>query len=88
MVGGKMACGINKDDLMVRVGPDSYEDALAEPHARLMDFTGRPMKGIVYVGPEGCRTDEALATWVTRGAEFAATLPPGPHQRQARTKRG
>lgn len=61
MVGGSMACGVIKDDLVVRVGPDSYEDALGERHARPMDFTGRPMRGMVYVGPEGRRTDEALA---------------------------
>ena len=88
MVAGSMACGVIKDDLVVRVGPDSHEDALAQPHARPMDFTGRPMKGMVYVGPEGCRTDEALARWVRRGADFAASLVPDHHKRQARTKRG
>ena len=76
MVGGNMCCGVIKDDLVVRVGPDSYEDMLAELHARPMDFTGRPMKGMVYVGPEGCRTDKALAKWVRRGADFAASLAP------------
>ena len=48
-----MACGIVKDELMVRVGPDGYDEALAQPHARLMDFTGRPMKGMVYVARDG-----------------------------------
>ena len=75
MLRGNMACGIVKDELMVRVGPERYDDALARPHARPMDFTGRPMKGMVYVGPEGLRSDADLAGWVRRGVEFAATLP-------------
>jgi hypothetical protein len=70
MVGGAMCCGLTKTDFMVRVGPERYEDALAQPHARPMDFTGRPLKGMVYVGPEGTRTDVALARWVRRGLEF------------------
>ena len=60
MIGGHMFCGVLKEDLVVRIGPNGFEEALAEPHARPMDFTGRPMKGMVYVGPEGCQSDEAL----------------------------
>jgi hypothetical protein len=41
-----------------------------------MDFTGRPMRGMAYVTPEGCRTDEALKRWVEQGLNFAASLPP------------
>jgi TfoX/Sxy family transcriptional regulator of competence genes len=76
MLRGNMCCGIVRDDLMVRVGPERHEEALAQPHARPMDFSGRPMRGMVYVGPEGCRTDEALKRWVEQGLNFAATLPP------------
>ena len=75
MLRGNMCCGIVRDDLMVRVGPERHEEALAQPHARPMDFTGRPMRGMVYVTPEGCRTDEALKRWVEQGLNFAATLP-------------
>lgn len=75
MVGGNMACGIVKDELMVRVGPDGYDDALAQPHARPMDFTKRPMRGMVYVGTVGFRTDEDLKAWVERGLRFARSLP-------------
>ena len=75
MLRGNMCCGIVRNDLMVRVGPERHEEALAEPHARPMDFTGRPMRGMVYVTPEGCRTDEALKRWVEQGLNFAATLP-------------
>ena len=75
MLRGYMCCGIVGDELMVRVGPGRFQEALAEPHARPMDFTGRPMRGMVYVTPEGCRTDEALKRWVEQGLNFAATLP-------------
>ncbi len=51
MLGGKMCVGVIGDDLMVRVGPDSYEEALAAPHTREMDFTGRSLRGFVYVKP-------------------------------------
>src|SRR5262245_43274421 len=74
LLNGKMFVGIAKEDLMVRVGPERYEAMLAEPHVRPMDFTGRPMNGYVFVGPEGCRTEKAVGKWVGRGAEFAASL--------------
>ena len=76
MINGNMACGIVGDELMVRLAPDRYDDALSQPHARPMDFTGRPMKSMVYVGPGGIGEAEALASWVERGARFAASLPP------------
>jgi TfoX/Sxy family transcriptional regulator of competence genes len=73
---GNMCCGIVGNTLMVRVGPDAYEAALAKPHAREMDFTGRPLRGIVYVAPDGVRTGTALKAWVGRGTAFAARLTP------------
>ena len=76
MIRGHMCCGVVGQDLMVRVGADHYEAALAEPYARHMDFTGRPLRGMVYVGPGGNETDEALLEWIKRGVEFAASLPP------------
>ena len=75
MVSGNMACGIVGAEIMVRVGPDNYEDALSRPHARPMDFTGRPMRGIVYVARPGFQSDQDLATWVESGASFARSLP-------------
>ena len=75
MLRGNMCCGVEKENLMVRVGPDAYDEALAQPAARLMDFTGRPMKGMVFVGPEGYESDEGLRSWVERGVEYALSLP-------------
>jgi len=71
-----MACGVNKDDLIVRVGPEVYEAALDEPHTKEFDMTGRPMRGWVVVRPPGYETDEALKGWVQRGVDFALSLPP------------
>jgi TfoX/Sxy family transcriptional regulator of competence genes len=71
MVGGRMACGVVHDDLMVRVGSDAHDDALREAHTRPMDFTGRPSRGMVYVAPAGVADDADLARWVERGVAFA-----------------
>ena len=76
MYNGNMCLGIVGSDLMVRVGPDAYVDALAAPHAREMDFNGRPMRGMVYVSPEGVADDADLAAWIDRGVAFARSLPP------------
>lgn len=76
MLNGHMCCGVSGDDLMVRVGPDAYEDALAEPHAREMDFTGRPLRGMVFVAAGGTRSEPELFSWVGRGLHFVAGLPP------------
>jgi TfoX/Sxy family transcriptional regulator of competence genes len=76
MIGGNMAVGVIDDDLMVRLDPADAEKALAEPGARPMDFTGRPMKGMVFVGAVRTESDEDLAGWVDAGAGFAASLPP------------
>jgi len=86
MIDGHMAVGIVGDDLMVRVGPDEYEHALDEPYVRPMDFTGRPMRGYVYVEPAGASTVRSLARWVGLAATFVATLPPKA-KRPARVRR-
>ena len=75
MLSGNMCVGVTGDDLMVRVGPDGLDDAMAQPHARPMDFTGRPMKGFVYVGPLGTEHDDPLKQWIQRGVAYAETLP-------------
>ena len=75
MVAGNMACGVVRNDLMVRVGPDAHDEALAQPHTRIMDFSSRPSRGMVYVAPEGLRSEAVLARWVDAGATFARSLP-------------
>ena len=64
MVDDKMCVGIVKENLMARIGPEIYEEALKEKGALVMDFTGRPMKGYVFIKPEGVDMDEELEYWI------------------------
>ena len=75
MVRGNMACGIDKNNLMIRVGPKDYEAALKEPHARIMDITGRPLKGFVFISPAGYKTPAGLKKWIDWSLAFAKSLP-------------
>lgn len=75
LLNGNMACGVVKNDLMVRVGPERYQEALQQPGAREMDFTGKPLKGMVYVSPDVLGCDEALDAWLQQGLDFAQSLP-------------
>lgn len=76
MVGGHMSVGVIGDELMVRVGRDAHEEAIAQPHTREMDFTGKPMAGMVYVAGDGYRDDASLRAWIQRGLDFTSTLKP------------
>jgi hypothetical protein len=78
LVDGHMCCGVVGSELMARVGPDAYRRALAEEHARPMDFTGRPMRGFVFVAEPGIRDEEALGAWLERCVDFVRSLPPKP----------
>jgi TfoX/Sxy family transcriptional regulator of competence genes len=75
MVNGNMFCGVVKDELMVRVGPAGHEAALRRPYARPMDFTGRPMTGMVFVEPPGTTDEADLAGWVADCLAFSARRP-------------
>jgi len=75
LVNGNMACGVYKDDLIVRVGTEKYQEALARPHTKLFDITGKALKGWVMVAPEGCATEGDLRAWVGQGLTFARSLP-------------
>ncbi len=76
LLNGNMVCGVIGADMVVRVGPIGYEKALSQPHTRPFDYTGRAMKGWIYVEPAGCQSPEALQAWVQQGVNFAASLPP------------
>jgi len=75
MLKGNMCYGVIKNNLVVRVGPERYEKALAERHVRPMDFTGRPLRGFVFVGLGRYQTDEALTKWVKLAIDVASSLP-------------
>jgi TfoX/Sxy family transcriptional regulator of competence genes len=76
MVGGHMCVGIVDRSLMVRLAAEDAVTLLARPHVRPMDFTGRPMKGFLYVDPPGLTTSRQLTGWIARAVAFGATLPP------------
>ena len=76
MVNGHMCCGIVATNLVVRTGPVAFDHALKRPHTRPMDFTGRPMKGFVYVAPAGYRSEEDLKSWTQLGLDFVLSQPP------------
>lgn len=77
MVAGHMCCGVVGDTLMLRLGEELANEALVKPHVRPMDFTGRPMKNMVYIDPPGL-TGRALRTWVEKAATHAETRPAKP----------
>ena len=70
MVDDKMCVGIINDDLMARIDPNIYEKSLSRKGVREMDFTKKPMKGWVYIGPDGIDMDEELASWIQLALDF------------------
>jgi TfoX/Sxy family transcriptional regulator of competence genes len=75
LLSGNICVGVWKTSLIARVGPEQYDDALAQPHVGEFDITGRAMRGWVMVEPEGIDDDQQLRHWVDRSLEFVATLP-------------
>ena len=76
MFGEHMCCGIVGDTLMARVGPNKYTECLTKVHTREMDFTGKAMKGMIYVLPAGIEEDHDLANWIECCVDFVSSLPP------------
>jgi TfoX/Sxy family transcriptional regulator of competence genes len=75
MVAGQMCCGVLKNELVVRIEPDQFDELLAQPHVRPFDFTGRPSLGMVYIAGDGVSSDRALAAWIKRGIDFVTAHP-------------
>ena len=75
MIGGNMACGVMRDDLIVRVGAAQYAASLAQPGARVFDFSGKPMAGWVMVAPEGYTSEVDLARWVKLAVAYVGAMP-------------
>ncbi len=70
MVNGKMCVGVEKNRLMARIGPEAYDGALKRNGCRPMDFTGRPMRGFVFVELEGLKSEEDLRYWLDLALAF------------------
>ena len=82
---GNMLCGIDKSRLMVRVGPDQYDAVLKMKHAQVMDITGKPMKGFIFVGEDGYKTDKKLNEWLALGLNFTSILPRKKTKKKSKT---
>lgn len=78
LVGGNMCCGVTGERLMIRVGAEGREQALAEPYVRPMEFAGRGLSGFVCVDQQGFETEAALAAWIQRGLDVVGRLPARP----------
>ena len=74
LLNGNIVVGVWKNSLIVRLGPDGYEEALREPHVRVFDITGKPMKGWVLVEPEGVDEDDQLKGWIQQAMAFVGKL--------------
>ena len=76
MINGNMSLGVLDDILVLRLGEEGSKAALKEPHTKPMDFTGKPMKSMVYVLPEGYKKESDLQAWMQKAIDFAMSLPP------------
>lgn len=70
LVDGKMCVGVEQERLMARIDPAIYDSALTRKGCVPMDFTGRPMRGFIFVNPEGLVADAELETWLNLALEF------------------
>jgi TfoX/Sxy family transcriptional regulator of competence genes len=76
MLNGNMCCGVVGEELMARVGPEKYEACLKIPYVRQMDFTGKPLRGMVYIAAAGVDSEQQLAAWIELSKSFALSLEP------------
>ena len=76
LVSGNMACGVHKDDLILRLGEQDFAAALKKPHVRIFDMTGKPMRGWVLVSEQGYASTKDLQAWVRISLAFARSHPP------------
>ena len=75
LLGGNMACGVHGEGMIVRIGPERHAAALARPHVRPFDLTGKPMAGWIVVEPAGIAAEADLKEWIAQGVQFALSLP-------------
>lgn len=87
MVNGKMCMGVATDELMCRIGPDREEEALEKNGCRPMDFTGRPMKGYVFVSEEGMKGKKGLDYWIQLCLDFNLVAKPSKKAKSKGTSR-
>ena len=84
---GRMCCGIVGADLMVRVADEQFDEIVRRRHVRPMDFTGRPMRGFVYVSPPGYRTAASLRAWLSHGERVPSQKAAKPAKRRSHPRK-
>lgn len=75
LLNGNMCVGVHKQDLIVRLDPEETDEALSQPHTRVFDLSGRPMKGWILVESSGLKDENALGKWVSISVDYAMSLP-------------
>ena len=75
LVSGNMACGVHKQDLIIRLSNNDFDLAIKDPNVRVFDLGGRPMRGWILVSSGGYSSDESLQDWIKKGIAFARSLP-------------
>lgn len=75
LLDGNMCVGVHKQDLIVRLDPEETDEALSQPHTRVFDLSGRPMKGWILVESSGLKDENALGKWVSISVDYAMSLP-------------
>lgn len=86
MVNSKMCVGVEKSRLMARIGPHAYDDALKRKGCRPMDFTGRPMRGFVFVELEGLESEKDLAFWLQLALAYNPTAMKSARKKRAKSR--
>ena len=75
LLNGNMCVGVHNQDLIVRLAPEETDQALAEPHTRVFDLSGRPMKGWILVESSGLKDEKTLGKWIRLSVGYALSLP-------------
>lgn len=76
LVNGNMACGVHKQEMIVRLASQDFEQARLQPHVRVFDIGGKPMKGWILISSAGYASDKSLQGWIKKGVACASSLPP------------
>jgi TfoX/Sxy family transcriptional regulator of competence genes len=76
LLNGNMCCGVIGAEMVIRLDPEQTDKALASKYTRIFDFSGRPMRGWIYVGAQAIETESDLKHWLQIGTKYAGSLPP------------
>jgi TfoX/Sxy family transcriptional regulator of competence genes len=75
LLNGNMCCGVLGAEVIIRLDPEQTDKALTNKHTRIFDFSGRPMKGWIFVGTQAVETESDLKHWLQIGLKYVKSLP-------------